>query len=186
MEGLISGKDLMERWRIGPYELFHRFIKQGLIAYNEAGQAVSPAEVLGGQDTHASATEKIVAWNQYDLPGADAEAQQMIQSLDSLYFNEDQVRFTGQAFFPDRDEKAVKSIHHTARAKNRARTVAAELWAGKGKDMSVPEIIRTQEMVDATKKPNGGLYSERTVKDWIKDLNPNPPLIGAPKKSKNS
>jgi hypothetical protein len=65
----------------------------------------------------------------------------------------------------------------------RAQVKAAELWAGKYKDYTVPKLIDTQEMLDATLKPTGtSYYSARIVKDWIKDLNPNEPLSGAPKK----
>lgn len=188
MDGFISGKDLMERWQISPYELLHRFVKKGLIAYNEAGREISPTDAVEGRDDHADEAEKILAWRGYDLPGAEAEAQQMIQALGDLYFDENQVSATEKEFFPGRAEKALKHkpVHHTTRAKNRARAVAAKLWADKYKDLSVPEIIQTEEMVEATTKPDGSLYSERIVKDWIKDLNPNPPLKGAPKRTKKT
>jgi len=71
MSNLISGKDLMARWGIGPYELLHRFIKKGLIAYDENGMEVSPEALLGQDDTRDD-YEKIKAWSVYELPNSEA------------------------------------------------------------------------------------------------------------------
>ena len=191
MAGLISGRDLMERLGIGSHELLHRFIKKGLIVYNENGEEVSPLETYSQTEDHRDPIEKILDWNTFELPGSDIDAQKMLSDLDKLYFVEGNVQGIEDAFHLAGGEKSkIKSSgpkkaikHHTDKDRLRARAKASELWAGKYKDYTVPELIDTQEMIDATLKPTGiSNYSARTVKDWIKDLNPNEPLSGAPKK----
>jgi DNA-binding PadR family transcriptional regulator len=191
MAGLISGRDLMKRWGITHYELLHRFIKKGLIVYNEKDEEVSPQEIYSQTEDHRPQTEKIANWKTFELPGSDADAQKMLSDLDKLYFDEGNVQGIEDAFHLAGGEKSkIKSSgpkkarkHHTEKDRLRARAKASELWAGKYKDYTVPKLIDTQEMIDATLKPNGtSNYSARVVKDWIKDLNPNKPLSGAPKK----
>lgn len=58
MAGLISGSDLMERLGIGSHELLHRFIKKGLIVYNENGEEVSPLETYSQTEDHRDPIEK--------------------------------------------------------------------------------------------------------------------------------
>lgn len=191
MAGLISGHDLMERFGIGHHELLHRFIKKGLIVYNENGEEVSPQETYSKAEDHRDSIEKILDWNAFELPGSDVDAQKMLSDLDKLYFDEGNVQGIEDAFHLAGGKKSkIKSSgpkkarkHHTDKDRLRAQAKASELWAGKYKDYTVPELIDTQEMIDATLKPNGkSNYSARIVKDWIKDLNPNEPLSGAPKK----
>lgn len=124
----------------------------------------------------------------------NAEAAAVLTALvNSLYHIEDIKKYFSE---PEKEEKEIipelpeleagpkkARKHHTDKDRLRAQAKAAELWAGKYKDYTVPELIDTQEMLNATLKPNGtSNYSERVVKDWIKDLNPNKPLSGAPKK----
>jgi hypothetical protein len=191
MAGLISGRNLMKRFGIGRYELLHRFIKEGLIVYNENGEEVSPQETYSKAEDHRDPIEKIMDWNTFELPDSDADAQKMLSDLDNLYFDERNVQGIEDSFDLARQQSKTKSSgpkkarkHHTDKDRLRARAKALELWAAeKYKDYTVPELIDTQEMLDATLKPTGtSNYSARIVKDWIKDLNPNEPLSGAPKK----
>ena len=193
MKGFVSGNELMKRWGISPYELLDRFLKKGLIAYNNEGRELSPQELFDGIEDPRADVDKIVAWKSVDLPGSDELAQQMLARLGDLYFDEGNVQGIGTAFGLVGGKKANKPVraipkpHPTEKHRLKARAVAAELWAGDYKDYSVPELIETQVMIDATyrdsiKRIN---YAERTVKDWIKDLCPNPPLKGAPKKKKS-
>ena len=191
MAGLISGRDLMERFGIGPHELLHRFIKKGLIVYNENGEEVSPQEIYSQAEDHQHPIEKIMSWETFELSGSDIDAQKMLSNLDNMYFDENNVQGIEDAFhLPGGGKSKTKSSgpkkarkHHTDKDRLRAQAKAAELWAGKYKNYTVPKLIDTQEMLNATLKPNGTFnYSARVVKDWIKDLNPNKPLSGAPKK----
>lgn len=192
MAGLISGRNLMERLGIGRYELLHRFIKKGLIVYNKKGNEVSTLETYSQTEDHQPEEEKIMSWKTFELPGSDADAQKMLSDLDNLYFDERNVQGIEDSFDLARQQSKIKSSvpkkaikHHTYKDRLRARAKASELWAGKYKDYAVPKLIDTQEMLDATlKQTDTGTsnYSARVVKDWIKDLNPNKPLSGAPKK----
>ena len=162
MSGLISGGELMKQWDIDPYELLHRFIKKGLIAYNEEGQEVSPEELFDGIEDLRPDSDKINAWTAVELPGSDGQAQQMLEKISVLYFDERNVQFIGETFHlaaKENLEATVKSKpkpkHHTEMHKLNARAVAAKLWAKKYKNLSVPELIDTQEMLDATLKSDG-------------------------------
>ena len=136
-------------------------------------------------------------WNEFKFPKMKAEAAAVLTALvNSVYHIEDIEKLyiapeiEKKEIIPELPEleagpkKARK--HHTDKDRLRARAKALELWAAeKYKDYTVPELIDTQEMLDATlKQTDTGTsnYSARTVKDWIKDLNPNEPLSGAPKK----
>ena len=137
---------------------------------------------------------KKLDWNEFKFPEMKAGAGAVLTALvNSLYHIEDKKKYFSEPeiekkeIIPELPEledgpkKARK--HHTDKDRLRAQAKAAELWAGKYKDYTVPELIDTQEMLNATLKPNGtSNYSARVVKDWIKDLNPNKPLSGAPKK----
>ena len=190
MISLISGHDLIKRWGIGRHELLHRFIKKGLIVYNKKGNEVSTLETYSQTEDHQPEEEKIMSWKTFELPGSDTDAQKMLSDLDNLYFDERNVKGIEGSFDLARQQSKTKSSgpkkarkHHTDKDRLRAQAKAAELWAGEYKDYTVPKLIDTQEMLDATLKPTGtSNYSARTVKDWIKDLNPNEPLSGAPKK----
>lgn len=191
MDDFISGKDLMARWGISPYELLSRFIKKGLIAYDETGKEVSPEEALHGPDDPRRDVEKIIAWSHYELPGSEVEAQRMIEALGNLYFDKNNVEGIEDTFFPARPKKSntfaepdkpkPADKHPRARHKKQARAVAIDLW-NKHPAMTVPEMIEHDEIIMVSTKGNGKLYSEKTVKSWIKDLNPNEQLKGRPKK----
>jgi len=191
MFDLISGKDLMERWGISPYELLSRFIKKGLIAYDETGKEVSPVEAIHGTDDPRSDVQKIISWSHYELPGSEAEAQRMIEALGNLYFDKNNVEGIGDTFFPARPKKSntvaepdkpkPSDKHPRRRHKKQTQAVAKDLW-DKHPAMTVPEMIKHAEISKMSQREDGSLYLEKTVKSWIKDLNPNEPLKGRPKK----
>jgi hypothetical protein len=194
MPELISGSELMKRWGINAYELLHRFIKQGFIAYDKDGREVSPEELFQGIEDPRSDFDKIMAWKDLELSGSDKQAQRMLDKLGSLHFDEVNAKSIEDSFNLADGKKSkpaakakTQAKHHTEKHRLKARAVAADLWAGKYKGYSVPELIETQEMFDATLKSDGVTnYSERIVKDWIKDLCPNPALKGAPKKKRKN
>ncbi len=191
MFDLISGKDLMARWGISPYELLSRFIKKGLIAYDETGKEVSPEEALHGTDDPMRDVEKIFAWHNYELPWSEVEAQRMIEALGNLYFDKNNVEVIGDTFFPARPKKSnpiaepdkpkPADKHPRVRHRIQTRAVAKDLW-DKHPTMTVPEMVFHDEISKMCQREDGSQYSERTVKSWIKDLNPNEQLKGRPKK----
>ena len=186
MSGLISGRELMDRLGLSPYELFHRFIRQGIEVFNKDGHEVSPAEVFFQADDPSNPEEKTLAWNQFHLPGSEAETQEMLKALESVYFQEYAVIDIGRtinlepAAAPVSKPKPTDK-HPRVRHRNQTRAVAKEIW-DKYPHLTVPEMAWRDEVLSVAKKTNGELYAERTIKDWIKDLNPNPPLRGAPRR----
>lgn len=191
MFDLISGKDLMARWGINPYELLSRFIKKGLIAYDETGKEVSPEEAIHGPDDPRRDVEKIIAWSHYELPGSEAEAQRMIEALGNLYFDNNNAEGIGDTFFPagpkksntvaEPDKPKPADKHPRVRHRIQTRAVAKDLW-DKHPAMTVPEMVFHDEISKMCQREDGSQYSEKTVKSWIKDLNPNEQLKGRPKK----
>jgi hypothetical protein len=57
------------------------------------------------------------------------------------------------------------------RHKIECRKLAGELWK-KHPDMTIADMINHAKMIEVSKKSNGNLYTEKTVRNWIKDLCP--------------
>jgi hypothetical protein len=194
MAGLISGRNLMKRWGIGSHELLHRFIKKGLIVYNENGEEVSTLETYSQAEDHQPPTEKIMNWKTFELPGSDADAQKMLSDLDNLYFDEGNVQGIEDAFhlaggkkskikFPNAAKTKQKRVHHTVKHKMRLQAKALELRDGKYKGYNAPELAITPEIREVAKKGNGAIYSRRKRIDWINEILPeHERLKGAPQK----
>lgn len=188
MAGLKSGRKLMKQWGIRPHELLHRFIKNGFIVYDETGQEVSPEEALYNINDDRSDAEKIMAWQEFELPGSDKEAEELANKLNNVYFDEGNAQEIEETFdLPgkkksyDPNKQKPSDKHPRIRHRKQTQAVAKLLW-DKYPDMTAPEMLKNEELLDVSKRENGELYQDRTVKGWIRMLNPNPPLKGSPKK----
>jgi len=188
MAGLKSGRKLMKQWGIRPHELLHRFIKKGFIVYDETGQEVSPEEALYNINDDRSDAEKIMAWQEFELPGSDTEAEELANKLNNVYFDEGNAQeieetfdLAGKKKSYDPNKQKPSDKHPRVRHRNQARAVAKDLW-DKYPDMSLTEMANNDEVLKVSKKSNDKLYLEKSVKGWIRNLNPNPPQKGCPKK----
>jgi hypothetical protein len=74
-----------------------------------------------------------------------------------------------------------KNLRPSQKAKLECRDIAESIWKD-NPDITIADMIRDDGIVQASKKKNGALYTEKTVRDWIKDLCPNR-SPGRPKKS---
>ena len=66
-----------------------------------------------------------------------------------------------------------KKSRPNQRHKIECRKVAAKLWE-KHPNMTIADMINQNEIIEVSKKSDGALYMEKTVRNWIKDLCPNP------------
>jgi hypothetical protein len=71
-------------------------------------------------------------------------------------------------------------LRHSQKARLRCREIAISLWNQKP-HLTIAAMINHQKLIKPTTKPDGTLYTDKTVRDWIKDLCPNR-SPGRPKK----
>ncbi len=133
-------------------------------------------------------------WVDFVMPESKDIENMVLWSLTKAWYHEDQVKTVDAEITPAPVDtphslnQPVKEAAQTAskelpRDRHRRQTIAVakKIW-DKHPSMSVPEMAQHPDVMEASKKTNGKYYSERTVKEWIKDLNPNEPLKGRPKK----
>jgi hypothetical protein len=61
------------------------------------------------------------------------------------------------------------------------RDVAQEIWR-KDPTITIQAMGKMEEIVAVTKRQDGDLYADETIRKWIKDLNPQKGRHGRPKK----
>jgi len=134
------------------------------------------------------------AWGDFEMPESKNLENMLLWCLTNAWYPEDHVKTVDAEITPasvdnthghnqpvgESAEKASKE-HPRERHRRQTRSVAKRLW-DKHPSMSVPEMAQHPDVMEASKKTNGNYYAEKTVKVWIKDLNPNPPLKGRPEK----
>jgi hypothetical protein len=82
------------------------------------------------------------------------------------------VEASKKVLFEDTDNLKQKKLRPGQKHKEQVRKVAEELW-GKDPTMIYSDIYKHKEMQKLLKSFNRRkLYVEKTIKDWIKDLNP--------------
>lgn len=82
----------------------------------------------------------------------------------------------------NRSESKPKVMRHSTKIKLKCRKIATDLWAD-DPSIRIREMAFRNEITKHCETKKGDLYSENTIKDWIKDLCPNP-RPGRPKKHK--
>jgi hypothetical protein len=74
-----------------------------------------------------------------------------------------------------------KQIRHSTKCKMKCRKIAQKIWSG-DPSITIREMTEKEEILEYSKNQKDELYSEKTIRDWIKDLCPNR-NPGRPKKS---
>ena len=74
----------------------------------------------------------------------------------------------------------IKKLRPNQTARIKCRNIAKGIWMKRSK-VTIADMLNEPEIVSASKKSNGNFYSEKTVRNWIKDLCPNR-SPGRPKK----
>jgi len=70
---------------------------------------------------------------------------------------------------------------HSTKCRIKCREIAKKIWS-QNPNITIREMSESEEILEYTKNQQGELYSEKTIRDWIKDLCPNR-SPGRPKKS---
>ena len=79
-------------------------------------------------------------------------------------------------------DRQIKMLRSNQKARIESRKIAKKIWNQDPK-ITIKDMIEHSEIIEVTKKKNGIFYTEKTVRDWIKDLSPNR-SPGRPKKNK--
>ena len=77
-------------------------------------------------------------------------------------------------------EHQIKKLRPNQNARIKCRDIAQGIWMERSK-ITIADMLNEPEIVVASTKSNGKLYSEKTVRNWIKELCPNR-SPGRPKK----
>jgi hypothetical protein len=79
------------------------------------------------------------------------------------------------------DTQPTKRLRPAQKAKTEARKVAVKLWK-EDRQMTIQDLINKEEMIEVTRRPDGNLYTEKTVRNWINKLCPDRSPGRRPKK----
>jgi hypothetical protein len=121
-----------------------------------------------------------VNWDRFELPPENELAACFINRLvGSNYRAEDVDRLFKEHIepaekrkSPEVNPKRSRSIPSKERIK-KCREIAKQIW-NQQPDLTIAGMINRNEIIRQTKRPDGGKYSEMTVRSWIRDLCPNP------------
>ena len=121
-------------------------------------------------------------WNKVDLPGNEVEAEKILKKLEKARFHISQVEAIEKKFGLKRKRK----LDPRQKARLKCREVAKRIWEeekleGKPITPTSQIIDHNGEIAEASMRPDGSMYSKKTVRKWIQDLNPKP-KTGRPKK----
>jgi len=73
---------------------------------------------------------------------------------------------------PEESYKTTSSNRHPTKIREQVRLAAKKLWL-EDPSITIATMVFTDEISEIARKKNGDLYSEETIKKWIKDLAPN-------------
>ena len=186
MKDWITGSDLIKRWRISPWEFFYRFIRKGLLPYNENHQRLMPIDIIRKVYGHDASIHPEIEWNKIDLPMDEQHARGILDNLEEAHFDLGSVYGIQEGFRLAKAE-SISPVHAdkkrklttVQRHKIAARTVAEEIWKTNPK-ITISDMGTIDQVTNACE---GKIYSEKTLRNWLHDLHPNP-KPGRPKKKK--
>ena len=155
----MSGKDLMMRWDIADAELLDIVADHRLGATDPVGVSLDFSEI-----------EQLLSTG-------------CINESDLQFKVDDVERFEKEHGIKPTD-KAIgipKKPKHDALCKQRCREIAQEIWK-KDPAITIQAIGEMEEILAVTKRQDGDFYTDKTIRRWIKNLNPNKGRHGRPKK----
>lgn len=84
-------------------------------------------------------------------------------------------------FSNEQPRQALKTPRHSSKIKKKVRLLAEQLW-DEDPSITIADMVVKDELSEIALKKNNELYSEETLKGWIKDLAPNRSPGRRPKK----
>jgi hypothetical protein len=119
-------------------------------------------------------------WDEFELPAEQSMLGHFSTFLINARFPAEEVdRFLCKPSTVGDVEEAPPSetkparLQHAQRVNEICREIAKRIWE-RQPDFTIAAMINHSEMVRHAIKPDGSLYSEITIRNWIKDLCPNP------------
>jgi len=73
---------------------------------------------------------------------------------------------------PAGESKSPRSVH-AQECNKKCREIAKHIW-DRQPDFTIAAMINHSQIIHQAKKPDGSSYSEMTIRNWIRDLCPNP------------
>lgn len=119
-------------------------------------------------------------WDEFELPLEQDLLNRFSSFLINARYSAEEVnRFLGRpsdAAGSDKtlpaEAKSARSLH-AQRTNEKCREIAKRIWA-RQPDFTIAAMINHSEVIRQALKPDGNPYSEITIRNWIRDLCPNP------------
>jgi hypothetical protein len=108
-----------------------------------------------------------ILWKYFIKPREEKVIKKLCDKMTEAVFKlKDVEKFEGEQVL-----KPQKKLRPNQKHKIECRKVAGILWK-KYPNMTIADIINRNEIIEVSKKNDGNLYTEKTVRNWIKDLCP--------------
>ena len=119
-------------------------------------------------------------WDEFSLPTDPGIGRCYANFLiDSKYTAEEVERFLSTGHEPN-DIEPLPQVEtkpgrssHAQEANKKCREIATRIWE-RQPDFTIAAMVNHSEIIHQARKPDGSSYSEMTIRNWIRDLCPNP------------
>ena len=177
MSGFISYKDVLKRWKMSEYEFVERFLKNGIIPYNEKGETVSPQEIYAQAKDDRFFGKKIVDWRKVEIPKSESESKKMFSKLQDLYFDEGNIQWFEKEFKLKKERKKTPVQIHKAKVQE---AVPRLIEKYPTKYTTIESFVDDPKII---KVCGGKEYVRKTIREWVSSVFPNAKR-GRPRKKK--
>lgn len=172
----------MEKWKITEPQLFYQVRYNGLPIY-QANPGYLPYMHYGSSWNKPAAAEILQADHCYDKAenlepeynqGFDLFIRHLLafKVADVLRFEKDQEREKAKLKPPTPLTRETKPQRPSSKHKERCQGVAARLWK-RNPELTIEEMCFRDEITLIFKDRKQGMYSTKTIRNWIKHLCPN-------------
>jgi hypothetical protein len=147
----IRGKDLMARWKMHDAQIFRVMFNAELAAIDSFGHDLDSIRIFS-----------LLNDNTFDL------SYLLFRLSDTKEFESEHPEIVSGRIDDKKPEKKLRpnQIH-----KIKCREVAQRLWE-ENPAITIREIGDMPEIMEVSKRTDGNYYSEKTIRNWIKDLCP--------------
>ncbi len=169
----LTGKELMGRWKMQDFELLE-CVKYRLKPYSPTYKRpfeIPPFDPVFDRIIHDLLKPKPEQFN----PNLDLKVNHignLLPHLSVCLFRRKDVEEFEKKSRLESANKDKEKLRPSQEAKIKCREVAKKLWK-KYPSMTIADMVNEQKMLDVSKRPNGDLYENKTVRTWIRDLCPN-------------
>lgn len=116
-------------------------------------------------------------------PGTDENSKDSDSNLITDDLPDDENEEFDLSLKSEEDDESEGPKRHSTKCKMKCREIAGKIWES-NPSITIREMTEREEILEHSKNLKGDLYSDNTIREWIKDLCPNR-SPGRPKKTKN-